>query len=88
MWDWPVTDIFWASPECTNWSVAKGKRRNFDTAMQGSLLDLLIEQHDDERVRLLVRDGHSNSQIAIRLGCSKRAVERSRNRTKQKEAAA
>lgn len=46
------------------------------------------EQIDDERVRLLVRDGHSNSQIAIRLGCSKRAVERSRNRTKQKEAAA
>ncbi|MFJ7782218.1 hypothetical protein ACIQY8_05820 [Streptomyces albidoflavus] len=46
------------------------------------------EQIDDERVRLLVRDGHSNSQIAVRLGCSKRAVERSRNRTKQKEAAA
>ena len=26
VWDWPVTDIFWASPECTNWSVAKGKK--------------------------------------------------------------
>ncbi|WP_327259946.1 DNA cytosine methyltransferase [Streptomyces sp. NBC_01240] len=48
VWDWPVTDIFWASPECTNWSVAKGKRRNFDTAMQGSLLDLLVEQHEEE----------------------------------------
>ncbi|MEU2960410.1 hypothetical protein [Streptomyces albidoflavus] len=46
------------------------------------------EQIDDERVQLLVRDGHSNTQIAVRLGCSKRAVERSRNRTKQKEAAA
>jgi DNA (cytosine-5)-methyltransferase 1 len=48
VWDWPVTDVFWASPECTNWSVAKGKRRNFDTAMQGSLLDLLVEQHEEE----------------------------------------
>ncbi|MEU6016942.1 DNA cytosine methyltransferase [Streptomyces sp. NPDC047515] len=48
VWNWPVTDIFWASPECTNWSVAKGKRRNFDTAMQGSLLDLLVEQQEEE----------------------------------------
>ncbi|MFI7890943.1 DNA cytosine methyltransferase [Streptomyces sp. CACIS-1.16CA] len=48
VWDWPVTDIFWASPECTNWSVAKGKRRNFDTAMQGSLLDLLADQSEEE----------------------------------------
>jgi DNA (cytosine-5)-methyltransferase 1 len=48
VWDWPVTDIFWASPECTNWSVAKGKRRDFATAMQGSLLDLLTDQDDDE----------------------------------------
>ncbi|MFF2475130.1 DNA cytosine methyltransferase [Streptomyces sp. NPDC058066] len=48
VWEWPVTDIFWASPECTNWSVAKGKRRDFDNAMQGSLLDLLIEQTEEE----------------------------------------
>ncbi|MCZ7413124.1 DNA cytosine methyltransferase [Streptomyces sp. WMMC897] len=48
VWDWPVTDIFWASPECTNWSVAKGKRRDFSAAMQGSLLDLLAEQDDEQ----------------------------------------
>ncbi|MFJ7999028.1 DNA cytosine methyltransferase [Streptomyces sp. NPDC096310] len=48
VWNWPVTDIFWASPECTNWSVAKGKRRDFDTAMQGSLLDLLVDQTEEE----------------------------------------
>ncbi|MFI2673186.1 DNA cytosine methyltransferase [Streptomyces albidoflavus] len=48
VWDWPVTDIFWASPECTNWSVAKGKKRDFDSAMQGSLFDLLAAQDDDE----------------------------------------
>ncbi|MEU0355684.1 DNA cytosine methyltransferase [Streptomyces cyaneofuscatus] len=52
VWDWPVTDIFWASPECTNWSVAKGKRRNFDTAMQGSLLDLLADQNEEESADL------------------------------------
>jgi DNA (cytosine-5)-methyltransferase 1 len=48
VWDWPVTDIFWASPECTNWSVAKGKRRDFSHAMQGSLLDLLAGLDDEE----------------------------------------
>ena len=46
---WPVADIFWASPECTNWSIAKGKQRSFDQAMQGTLLDLLNEQADDEQ---------------------------------------
>jgi DNA (cytosine-5)-methyltransferase 1 len=48
VWDWPVTDIFWASPECTNWSVAKGKKRDFAGAMQGSLLDLLATVDEDE----------------------------------------
>ncbi len=48
VWDWPVTDIFWASPECTNWSVAKGKRRDFASAMQGSLLDLLAGLDEEE----------------------------------------
>ncbi|MFE0647446.1 DNA cytosine methyltransferase [Streptomyces sp. NPDC059534] len=48
VWDWPVTDIFWASPECTNWSVAKGKKRDFASAMQGSLLDLLATTDEDD----------------------------------------
>jgi DNA (cytosine-5)-methyltransferase 1 len=48
VWDWPVTDIFWASPECTNWSVAKGKKRDFVGAMQGSLLDLLAATDEDD----------------------------------------
>ncbi|MFK4801715.1 DNA cytosine methyltransferase [Streptomyces sp. MPA0124] len=48
VWDWPVTDIFWASPECTNWSVAKGKKRDFVGAMQGSLLDLLAAVEEDD----------------------------------------
>ncbi|MGQ4350495.1 DNA cytosine methyltransferase [Streptomyces sp. SAS_275] len=48
VWDWPVTDIFWASPECTNWSVAKGKKRSFDNAMQGDLFSLLAATDEDE----------------------------------------
>ncbi|KUH38410.1 MULTISPECIES: DNA cytosine methyltransferase [Streptomyces] len=48
VWDWPVTDIFWASPECTNWSVAKGRKRDFVSAMQGSLLDLLAAVDEDD----------------------------------------
>lgn len=47
VWDWPVTDVLWASPECTNWSVAKGKRRDFDAAMQGSLFDLTAEEDEE-----------------------------------------
>ncbi|MFF1358722.1 DNA cytosine methyltransferase [Streptomyces sp. NPDC058297] len=43
VWAWPVTDIFWASPECTNWSIAKGKQRDFNKAMQGDLLELYAE---------------------------------------------
>jgi DNA (cytosine-5)-methyltransferase 1 len=47
--DWPITDLFWASPECTNWSIAKGKQQqDFSAAMQGSLADLWeAEQEED-----------------------------------------
>ncbi|MFJ8677193.1 DNA cytosine methyltransferase [Streptomyces sp. NPDC093589] len=48
VWAWPVTDIFWASPECTNWSVAKGKKRDFANAMQGDLLDLYAEMEREK----------------------------------------
>lgn len=55
VWAWPVTDLFWASPECTNWSIAKGQQRSFEQARQGDLLELYakIEEgkflsYDDE----------------------------------------
>lgn len=49
VWNWPVTDLFWASPECTNWSIAKGhKRAAFDQTMQGSLEDLLRSLAEDQ----------------------------------------
>jgi len=27
--DWPVAEIFWASPECPQWSSARGKKRDY-----------------------------------------------------------
>lgn len=48
VWAWPVTDIFWASPECTNWSIAKGKQRSFENAMQGDLLELYAQIEADK----------------------------------------
>lgn len=34
---WPVCDLFWASPECPQWSNARGKRRDFVSTLQGEL---------------------------------------------------
>ncbi|GAA3172807.1 DNA cytosine methyltransferase [Nonomuraea roseoviolacea] len=45
---WPVCDIFWASPECPQWSNARGKRRDFATSMQDSLFG---EERDEEAER-------------------------------------
>ncbi|MGW0334256.1 DNA cytosine methyltransferase [Streptomyces sp. NPDC003011] len=39
VWTWPVCKIFWASPECPQWSVARGAVRDFDKTLQGSLFD-------------------------------------------------
>lgn len=36
---YPKTDLLWASPECTNHSQAKGKKRNFGTGVDGELPD-------------------------------------------------
>ncbi|MFD4315017.1 DNA cytosine methyltransferase [Streptomyces sp. NPDC058548] len=48
VWAWPCTDIFWASPECTNWSIAKGKKRSFAKAVQGDLLSLYADQEEEK----------------------------------------
>ncbi|MGC4947733.1 DNA cytosine methyltransferase [Streptomyces sp. DT224] len=48
VWAWPVTDIFWASPECTNWSVAKGKKRSFAKAVQGDLMSLYADLEEEK----------------------------------------
>lgn len=48
VWAWPVSDVFWASPECTNWSIAKGQKRSFAKAVQGDLLDLYADEEAEK----------------------------------------
>mgnify|MGYP001587423552 CR=1 FL=1 len=36
--DWPVAHIHWASPECTRWTVANGKKRTFHRSRQAELI--------------------------------------------------
>lgn len=47
VWAWPITDFFWASPECTQWSLAKGKKRDFAKAVQGDLLSLYEDMEEE-----------------------------------------
>lgn len=54
--DWPVAEIFWASPECPKWSNARGKKRDFHNTRQGEL-DLGVGKRrsaEDERSRALM----------------------------------
>jgi DNA (cytosine-5)-methyltransferase 1 len=53
---WPVTDLFWASPECPQWSNARGVRRDFDTSMQGDLFGDLAPSEEVERSRALMEE--------------------------------
>jgi DNA (cytosine-5)-methyltransferase 1 len=53
---WPVTDIFWASPECPQWSNARGKRRDFDSSLQGDLFDGYGPSEEVERSRALMEE--------------------------------
>ncbi|MBB2909146.1 DNA (cytosine-5)-methyltransferase 1 [Streptosporangium becharense] len=52
---WPVADIFWASPECPQWSVARGKTRDFATSMQGELFGPEKDE-EVERSRALMEE--------------------------------
>lgn len=54
--NWPVTDIFWASPECPQWSNARGKRRDFDASLQGDLFDGFGPSEEVERSRALMEE--------------------------------
>lgn len=53
---WPVTDIFWASPECPQWSNARGKRRDFDMSLQGDLFDGFGPSEEVQRSRALMEE--------------------------------
>ncbi|MBT2477598.1 DNA cytosine methyltransferase [Streptomyces sp. ISL-94] len=54
---WPVTDIFWASPECPQWSNARGKKRDFADSLQGDLFgDTFAPSEEVERSRALMEE--------------------------------
>ncbi|MFB7113476.1 DNA cytosine methyltransferase [Streptomyces sp. NPDC056291] len=48
VWAWPITDVHWSSPECTQWSVAKGKKRSWAKAVQGDLLSLYADMEEEK----------------------------------------
>jgi DNA (cytosine-5)-methyltransferase 1 len=52
---WPVADIFWASPECPQWSNARGKKRDFDRTLQGDLFGAETDE-EVERSRALMEE--------------------------------
>lgn len=53
---WPVTDIFWASPECPQWSNARGKKRDFDMSLQPDLFGETAPPEEVERSRALMEE--------------------------------
>lgn len=53
---WPVADLFWASPECPQWSNARGKKRDFDASLQGDLFDGFGPSEEVERSRALMEE--------------------------------
>lgn len=53
---WPVTDIFWASPECPQWSVARGKKQDFANSLQGDLFGDYAPSEEVERSRALMEE--------------------------------
>ncbi|GLY32014.1 DNA cytosine methyltransferase [Kineosporia sp. NBRC 101731] len=52
----PYAEIFWASPECTNWSVAKGKKVDYDGSKQPGLFGDTEIEDDVMRSRALMQD--------------------------------
>ncbi|MFI6496845.1 DNA cytosine methyltransferase [Nonomuraea typhae] len=52
---WPVADIFWASPECPQWSNARGKKRDFANSQQGELFGPEKDE-EAERSRALMEE--------------------------------
>ncbi|MFC3982472.1 DNA cytosine methyltransferase [Streptosporangium jomthongense] len=52
---WPVCDLFWASPECPQWSNARGKKRDFTHSQQGELFGPGRDE-EAERSRALMEE--------------------------------
>ncbi len=56
VYDWPVAHIHWASPECTKWTVANGKKRTFHRSRQDELFprEKTEEEIAEEQSRALM----------------------------------
>jgi DNA (cytosine-5)-methyltransferase 1 len=58
---WPVATIHWASPECTKWSIANGKKRTFHQSRQDALIEMpktaeqIAREAEEERSRALMK---------------------------------
>ncbi|WP_159848565.1 DNA cytosine methyltransferase [Nocardia sp. CY41] len=57
---WPIADIFWASPECPQWSAARGKKQNYQHSLQEELFDVdprsKAKREEEERSRALMEE--------------------------------
>lgn len=47
VYEWPVADIHWASPECTKWTIANGQKRTFHQSRQ---VELIPRQKTEEEI--------------------------------------
>jgi DNA (cytosine-5)-methyltransferase 1 len=52
---WPAADLLWASPECPQWSSARGVRRDYHHSLQTDLLELPRDEEAD-RSRALMEE--------------------------------
>jgi len=69
---WPTADLFWASPECPKWSVARGKKRDYVTSLQGALFGDAPDE-ETERSRALMEEVPLYLAAAQRRGHTVRA---------------
>ncbi|MFD4406682.1 DNA cytosine methyltransferase [Nocardia sp. NPDC058499] len=59
---WPIADFFWASPECPQWSSARGKKQTYQYSLQGELFDAVddpgekAKRDEAERSRALMEE--------------------------------
>ncbi|MGW5384043.1 DNA cytosine methyltransferase [Nocardia sp. NPDC003963] len=59
---WPMADLFWASPECPQWSAARGKKQTYQHSLQAELFDTVTDPREKakrdeaERSRALMEE--------------------------------
>lgn len=58
---WPICNIFWASPECPQWSAARGKKQTYQHSLQGELFD----PHADNETEKEKREAEERSRALM-----------------------